>query len=144
FEREEVKTAIPQIVVVDAKDYVSIPDRPECRVPVTAESRGRRLMYREQERRKTVMEVYKGDYVGFLRDCSMEIGIAPLEATNLRRVYELAQRTNQLNFSGNRYEEAQLTEIMQSSSLETCVIDCSDRFGNYGIVGFAVVDDRVP
>src|SRR5207244_10136544 len=27
---------------------------------------------------------------------------------------------------------------------ETYVIDCSDRFGDYGIVGFAVVDTREP
>ena len=63
---------------------------------------------------------------------------------NLKRVYELAQRTNQLNFSGNRYQEAQLVEIMGSDFLETYVIDCSDRFGDYGIVGFGVVDIRVP
>src|SRR5262249_55234596 len=57
---------------------------------------------------------------------------------------ELAQRTNQMNFSGNRYPEAQLKQIMSSKSLETYVIDCRDRFGHYGIVGFAVVDLEVP
>jgi len=144
FEREEVKAALPQVVVIDAADYVNIPDRPECRVPVTTESKSRRLMYREQEQRKTALESHTGDYIGFLRDCRMEIGISSLNDTNLARVYELAQRTNQLNFSGNRYPQAQLTEIMRSRFLETYVIDCSDRFGNYGIVGFAVVDIRVP
>jgi FkbH-like protein len=59
-------------------------------------------------------------------------------------VYELAQRTNQMNFSGNRYQEAQLMNMLKSSDLETCVIQCKDRFGDYGIVGFAVIDTRVP
>jgi FkbH-like protein len=144
FEWEEVKTALPQVVVIDAGDYVNIPDRPEFRVPVTAESKRRRLMYQEQQRRGTALQSYRGDYVGFLRDCCVEIGIRPLDDTNLERVYELAQRTNQLNFSGNRYPQAELTEIMRSSFIETYVIDCTDRFGNYGIVGFAVVDIRVP
>jgi hypothetical protein len=33
---------------------------------------------------------------------------------------------------------------MTSASFETYVIDCSDRFGEYGIVEFAVVDIREP
>jgi FkbH-like protein len=74
----------------------------------------------------------------------MTIGIRPLDQANLKRVYELAQRTNQLNFSGSRYLETQLAEIMRSAVLETYVIEASDRFGQYGIVGFAVVDIREP
>src|SRR5438874_5349527 len=101
-------------------------------------------MYREQEKRGTALESFQGDYVGFLKDCQLEIGIAPLSEDNLRRVYELAQRTNQLNFSGNRYQAARLSEVMSSALLETFVIDCRDRFGDYGIVGFAIVDSRVP
>jgi FkbH-like protein len=144
FEREEVKTTLSQVETIDAADYAKIPGRPECQVPVTAESKVRRLMYREQQQRETVLENYKGDYFGFLRGCQLEIDIQPLGEGNLKRVYELAQRTNQMNFSGNRYQEAQLREIMKSPSLETYVIHCKDRFGDYGIVGFAVVDTRVP
>jgi len=144
FERAEVKAALPELVVIDAMDYVSLPERSECCVPVTKESKSRRLMYRQQVQRKLALESYKGDYVTFLRDCRMEIGIRPLDDSNMKRVYELAQRTNQLNFSGNRYAEAQLAEIMRSRFLETYVIDCSDRFGNYGIVGLAIVDVREP
>jgi len=142
FEREEVKATLPEVVVIDAADYAHIPDRPECRLPITTESKNRRLMYREQEQRQASLGSYKGDYIGFLKDCRMEVGISSLDDTNLSRVYELAQRTNQLNFSGNRYPQAQLAEIMKSPFLETYVIDCSDRFGKYGIVGFAVVHTR--
>lgn len=144
FEREEVKATLPEVIVFDAAISVKIPDRPECLVPITTESKSRRLMYREQQQRHTALESFNGDYKAFLRDCHMEMGIGPLSDANLKRVYELAQRTNQLNFSGNRYPEAELIEIMRCRFLETYVIDCSDRFGNYGIVGFAVVDTREP
>jgi FkbH-like protein len=144
FERAEVKAVLPQVVVIDAVDYEGIPDLPACRVPVTAESASRRSMYREQVQRNTALGSHQGDYLGFLRDCRMQIGMRPLDDSNLKRVYELAQRTNQLNFSGNRYQEAKLVEIMNSAFLETYAIDCSDRFGNYGIVGFGVVDTRTP
>jgi len=144
FEREEVKAALPQVALVDAADYLKIPHRPECQVPVTLESRNRRLMYCEQERRDITQKSHGGDYVAFLKECRLEVGINTLDDTNLRRVYELAQRTNQMNFSGNRYPEAQLKEIMTSPSFETYVIDCRDRFGDYGIIGFAVVDIQQP
>lgn len=144
FEREEVKAAIPQAVVIDAADYATISDRPEFRVPVTTEGKRRRAMYRQEEERKTALESYKGDYTTFLRNCHIEIDICALDDTNLKRVYELAQRTNQLNFSGNRYSQAELAEIRGSRFLETYVINCKDRFGDYGIVGFAVVDIREP
>jgi FkbH-like protein len=144
FEREEVRAALPQVTLIDALDYAGIPGRPECRVPVTAESRNRRAMYHEQEKRQAVLEAHQGDYMAFLRECNMEVGISALDERNLQRVYELAQRTNQLNFSGTRYQMEQLHEIMGSKFFETYVIDARDRFGAYGIVGFGVVDTREP
>ena len=144
FEREEVRVALPQVSVIDAAEYLNIPNRPECQVPITTESRNRRLMYREQEFRDMAQKSYGGDYFAFLKECRLEVGISPLDEKNLKRVYELAQRTNQMNFSGNRYPESQLKQVMTSPSLETCVIECRDRFGDYGIVGFAVVDINEP
>jgi len=144
FEREEVRTSLPQVTTIDAADYLQIPARPECQVPVTSESKNRRLMYREQEQRQTALESYNGNYIEFLRDCGIELDVRSLDITNLKRVYELAQRTNQLNFSGNHYQEAQLFEIMENPFLETYVIECVDRFGKYGIVGFGLVDTREP
>lgn len=144
FEREEVRAALPEVAVIDAAECLTIPARPECQVPVTKESRTRRTMYREEEQRLTAQKATGGDYIAFLRECRLEMRISALAESNLMRVYELAQRTNQMNFSGRRYPEAQLAEIMKSPSFETYVIDCRDRFGEYGIVGFAVVDVREP
>jgi FkbH-like protein len=144
FEREEVKAAFPQVEVIDAAESVALRARREFDAPVTAESERRRLMYRDQERRHAALNAHDGDYAAFLRDCQLKVAIRPLDRANLTRVYELAQRTNQLNFSGNRYPEARLAQVMDDSLLETYVFDCSDRFGHYGIVGFAVVDTREP
>jgi FkbH-like protein len=144
FEREEVSAALPQVTVIDAAECSNIPHRPECQVPVTKESRNRRLMYRQEEHRNAAQNSCGGDYLAFLKECDLEVGIGALDDSNLKRVYELAQRTNQMNFSGNRYPEAQLKDIMTAPCLETYVIDCRDRFGDYGIVGFALVDIQGP
>lgn len=144
FEREEVKTANPSVTVIDALDFAQLLDRPECTAVPTEESRNRRRSYQEQQERETALESFSGNYLRFLQDCQMKVTMRPLDNGNLKRVYELAQRTNQMNFSGKRYQEAELLELMNSADFETYVIDCKDKFGNYGIVGFAVVDTRVP
>jgi len=144
FEREEVRTALPEVAVIDAADFRGILSRPECQVPITEESQQRRSMYRHEEQRKVVKESLQCDYTEFLRECRMELLLAPLTTENLVRVYELAQRTNQMNFSGSRYPRAQLEEMQRSEAYETYVMRCIDRFGSYGIVGFAVVDTREP
>jgi FkbH-like protein len=63
---------------------------------------------------------------------------------NIERVHELTQRTNQMNFSGNRYDHKVLKTILATSHLDTYVLSCEDRFGSYGVVGFSIVDSREP
>ncbi len=144
FEREEVRSAFPNVSVVDTAEAGGILARPECQVPITEESQQRRHMYQQEKERKMVQESFEGDYAKFLRECRIEVTLAKLSGENLERVYELAQRTNQMNFSGSRYPREQLAEIQQSQDHETFVIRCADRFGSYGIVGFALVDIREP
>jgi len=144
FEREEVKSAFPSMTVIDSIECARIPDLPGCRLPVTEESKNRRLMYREQEQRDVALQSYQGDYIAFLRDCRIEIDIESLDESNLQRVYELAQRTNQMNFSGKRYSVEELLALKASTTLETYVVAADDRFGKYGIIGFGVVDSQEP
>ena len=63
---------------------------------------------------------------------------------NLERVHELTQRTNQMNFSGNRYDRDVLRTLLSSPHLDTFVLSCEDRFGSYGVIGFSIVDRREP
>jgi FkbH-like protein len=139
FERQEVASVWPQVRVVDARTYRDLAGRPEFDGPVTDESRMRRLMYRQEDQRTALQESHAGNYLGFLRESSIQLELAPLQESNLQRVYELAQRTNQMNFSGNRYSMDQLRQVAADPTLDTYVLRCRDRFGSYGIVGFSVV-----
>jgi FkbH-like protein len=139
FEREEVQSACPGVTVLDASAYLSIASRPECRAPVTEASRKRRALYREQEVRDTALTHFGGDYSAFLRDCRLRLTIGPLNESSLVRVHELTQRTNQMNFTGNRYSLAQLQAILADPRVDTYILDCEDRFGSYGTIGFCTV-----
>jgi FkbH-like protein len=51
------------------------------------------------------------------------------------------ERTNQLNYRGRRLPKRELREMSESQdSRRGLILSCHDRFGHYGIIGFAVVD----
>ncbi len=144
FERQEVATALPEVRVVDAIEYMNLPEREDCRVPITEESRNRRKVYRVEAERQDCASSFAGDYAAFLRDCEIRIKITELDDKNLERVHELTQRTNQMNFSGNRYDRDVLKKVRETPWLDAWVLEVEDRFGSYGIVGFCIVDSREP
>jgi FkbH-like protein len=144
FERRQVEAACPGIGTLDAADYATLLDSKECQVPVTAESMERRKMYLVEQERQEIQHGFQDDYKAFLRHCDIRLTISPLDEENLERVHELTQRTNQMNFSGNRYDRDVLRNILRTSYLDTYVLACEDRFGSYGIVGFGMVDAREP
>jgi FkbH-like protein len=144
FELQQVSGTLPDVRTINARRYMEIADLDECQVPVTAESRQRRKMYRVETQRRDVAESFADDYIAFLRHCEIRLTIRPMIEENLERVHELTQRTNQMNFSGNRYDRDVLKQILSTSYLDTYVLDVEDRFGSYGVVGFCIVDNRMP
>ena len=139
FERASVRSSCPEVRVFDATESTTLLDRPELQ-PTALENVTRKELYILQEVRDISLAAYDGTYLDFLRDCRLEIGITSLSAGNIARVHELTQRTNQMNFSGNRYTRPQLDAILTASEWDTYVIDCRDRFGAYGTIGFCLVD----
>ena len=144
FELEQVASSVPGIRAMNAQRYREIPDLEECTVPVTAESQERRKMYQVEAGRQDLASSFAGDYLAFLKHCDIHLNIGPMTAENLERVHELTQRTNQMNFSGNRYDREVLRQLLATPWLDTYVLDVNDRFGTYGIVGFCIVDNREP
>ena len=144
FELREVEAACPDVRVMRAEQYMSLPGIEACRAPVTAEGLARRKMYQVEASRQKLATAFGQDYMAFLRDCEITLNIRPLTEANLDRVHELTQRTNQMNFSGNRYTRELLQGILSTNYLDTYVLDCEDKFGSYGVIGFSIVDRREP
>ena len=144
FELQEVQAACPNVRVLHADRYQEILCMKECDGPVTAESAARRKLYQVETTRQSVAASFGENYLSFLRDCKIKLRISHLNDENLERVHELATRTNQMNFSGNRYDRAVLRKIIATPHLETYVLACEDRFGSYGVIGFSIVDEREP
>ena len=139
FERQEVTMAIPSVRVYDAAVFSTLPDFAEFTVPVTEESQHRRELYQQEQHRQVAHADSHLDYDAFLRTCNLQLMLLDLDDGNRDRVFELVQRTNQLNYSGNRYSRESLGQLLREPRAIPVVMHCRDRFGDYGIIGFALL-----
>ncbi len=140
FERSEVESVLPEVRTYDAADYQTILERPEFNPEVSSESASRRLHYINEGARRASKSAHDDDgYESFLRDCDLQMQILQGEGQNIDRIYELTQRTNQMNFSGTRHTREDIARIMSDASFDTFSLRCQDKFGDYGTVGFGLV-----
>lgn len=138
FERNEICSALPQVRVFDVTDVPSLLDRPEFDIPVTEESKKRRETYQTESKRNDIFASWSGNYDDFLRDCGllMEIFI-PQREEDVKRCLELMQRSNQYNVSGVKRDKDYMNMVLHSKGFSSFGYRVEDRYGKYGIVGFA-------
>ena len=137
FERAEVSAVHPQVEVLDDNSIATLVDHPRLQGAKTAESRTRRKMYQEAVVRTQAASSFGDDYLEFLRSCELLLTIRPDVPADHDRIAELVQRTNQLNFSGRKYDRSAIAAALNDERIHL-VIECSDRFGSYGTVGFCM------
>jgi len=142
FERAEVSSAHPDIRVLDDSRIGELAQMPELDLPVTEEARNRRQMYQVEEMRDSAFREADSSFLDFLRSCEISLTISSLAEANLARVFELSQRTNQLNYAGRASTRKDVEDLLHGhgSGKEGLVLSCADKFGDYGIIGFAIVD----
>lgn len=73
-----------------------------------------------------------GIVISILPDCNSEIG----------RIMELIERTNQLNYTKNRMPEEALKNLLERDDTEAAYIRARDNFGDYGIIGFYLIQNK--
>ncbi len=103
-------------------------------VRITAEDRKRTELYQQQLQRQAFQQT-SATLEGFLAALQLQVHIAPLEEAQLDRVAQLTQRTNQFNCSTIRRTESELQRFCLEAKAGCLVINVSDRFGDYGLVG---------
>ena len=140
FERMEISQTLPQVRVYDAKEIYNLISLPEFDVPVTEESAKRRIAYQVDATRKTIKASWSGNYDEFLKDCKMQMSIyVPYSPEQKKRCLELLQRSNQYNISPDRRDASYLDSVITSEDHLSYAFEVTDRYGEYGIVGFACI-----
>jgi FkbH-like protein len=106
------------------------------RLKVTREDAGRTELYRQNLERERVRR-QASDFDAFLQTLELKIRIAPMGHHEIPRVSQLTHRTNQFNCTTVRRSEADI-ERLAAAGLRTFVVEASDRFGDYGLIGVMI------
>lgn len=141
YEREEVKFTIPDVICIDAAESHKILDMPELTPKyITEDSKHRRIMYINDAKRKEVEEQFVGPQDAFLASLDMVFDISIAKETDLQRVEELTNRTNQLNTTGYTYSFEELYCLSKSKDYRLLISELNDKFGTYGKIGVALIE----
>lgn len=142
FERSEVSSVIKGITCIDPSEILELSKGDRFNVEVSSESKDRRNSYKLMEQMQSEQEEWEGDINDFLKSCELKGVISKPNESNIERCYELLQRSNQLNASGRRLSFEELQVMVESSDNASFVLNASDKFGDYGIVGFLSINTK--
>lgn len=107
------------------------------RFKVTEEDTSRTKMYlAEQQRKNTHEDAPSLD--GFIKGLELKMSMNRVEDTRITRAAQLTNKTNQFNLSVIRRTEEELKQLIGSPGYMCHVIEVSDRFGDYGLVGVVI------
>jgi FkbH-like protein len=139
-ERERMRGAFPQVLVPewpkDPTNYVSALRALDCfeTAAVSVEDRSRTAMYvAERERRESRSSVASPDE--WLRKLGTRLVLSQLNESNIVRVTQLFNKTNQLNLSTRRLAENEVLEWSCGAGRSLLAVSASDCFGDMGLVG---------
>ncbi len=147
FECEQVRTALPEVTVIDLPEdplqyAATVRDHPAFeRLSLSEEDQKRTMLYAEQRQRIQAEQTFqsKEDFYRFLEQ---EAEIALVTPATLARIAQLTQKTNQFNVTTRRYPEQQVAEMAARPDWQVLSISVRDRFGDHGLVGVAITRDN--
>jgi FkbH-like protein len=133
--REEVRDAVPGIRIAGPEiidDLLSLPEF----AGKDDSGLSRLHQYRMLEAKLADREAATGSNEAFLRTCEIRIGVFTDTGNEVERLFELLNRTNQLNFTKRRLDWEQFTSLVEDPRCITGYVRVRDRYGDYGICGF--------
>ena len=141
FERDEVLSAFPQVLCLDAAEIAALLDQPAFTPRfITEDTRRRRLMYLSNIEREKAEAAFAGPSAEFLATLGMVFTIEPAAEGDLKRAEELTLRTNQLNTTGYTYDYDELSALSRSLAHLLLIAGLDDKYGAYGRIGLAVIE----
>ena len=139
-ERAEIETTCPEVTTLH------LPERQEEWPeyfgalwalepgPATADDVRRTTYYADHDRREAMRRTATSLHE-FVRELAVRVTLTPLQAAHVARAAQVLLRTHQFNLTGQRLSSAQLTRRRASGSHRDFVVEASDRFGDYGLIG---------
>ncbi len=143
-ERSWISQALPEVEVVELPGDPACFTEALCKVAsldtlhVTVEDKKRSKDYQQASERQQSQKLY-ATYEEYLDSLQMEAIIKAVDDETLPRIVQLINKTNQFNLTTLRRSEAEINRMMKDRQYQILHLSVKDRFGDYGIVGVAIV-----
>jgi FkbH-like protein len=144
-ERMRVSSAIPEVLVPEwPKDPAMYVETllSLCyfdTTTITNEDRSRTTMYVSERERQSIKQSV-GSNDDWLRRIRTNVIVRPVNPSNISRVAQLFNKTNQLNLSTRRLSEQEINSWRHKGTRSMMAISVSDQFGDMGLVGVVSVE----
>jgi FkbH-like protein len=140
FEIDEVRNVFPNINVCNAYDTEKLNELKNSIIDVESSLALDRIeMYRLEEKRLYDEERMLLSKEEFLATCDIRINIRDAVIDEIERLSELIDRTNQINSTGIRYSEDEITEMIKNyDEYDVYIAEICDIYGSYGKSGLVI------
>lgn len=145
--REMVKSALPEVEVVD------LPDDPSSYLKTlmelndfnsfyfSEEDKKKGQIYADQKKRQDLGKIIP-DITEYLKALAMVVTIEKANSFNIPRISQLTQKTNQFNMTARRYSEEDIKNFSENKNFLTFSVKVEDKFGDNGITGAAIIEKK--
>jgi len=143
FERDEVRSVLPNIVVPEMPDEISdwpkfLKDLPFLSfLPLNKEDLNKTEKYRIRNEINNSLKLNKKNRIDYLKGLNMKIDIKRIDKYSEQRVVQLFYKTNQFNMTGSVYTHQKISELDGQCIIFS--ISINDRLGSNEIIGAIVV-----
>lgn len=145
FEVNMVKEKLPQVYTLEVpKNLFEYP----CLIrrhlglffslPETEEDSRKTEMYKQNFKRESEKTQFN-DFESYLHSLGLAITLYIDEKFLIPRLAQMTQKTNQFNLTTKRYTEGDIESFMDSDFHRTYAINVTDKFGDYGVTGLALI-----
>lgn len=139
FEQERVRSAFPEVAILPPELLANFAGFHSFKI--TQEDMRRGAMYVEERKRKEFHGSLPSEDE-FLAALGLSLTIRKCLEGDVARASQLTQKTNQFNLSTRRYTEDDIRLRLTQDSWHVWIAEAKDRFGDYGIIGMAMVESK--
>lgn len=142
-ERSVVANFLPDVEVLEIttpEEYRTLLDKSAFfETTVLSEDDKKRVEMYKQNQAREQMQATFADYTEYLKSLQMHSKVQNFNETNVARVTQLINKTNQFNMTTRRFIQTETEQMGADDEYITICSDLDDKFGNNGIVTVMIV-----
>jgi FkbH-like protein len=143
YEINAVSSFLPEIICIEFKNDYEFFEKMRAslffrRKHIIDLDKEKTNLYIAEYQRKETAEKFK-DFDSFLASLNIKIDIKINDASDLVRLSQMTEKTNQFNFNKVAYSIQQLEQFIKNDNL-IFSMKVSDKFGDYGTVGLILLE----